>query len=541
LGTQKREGLKTRWTPHEHKINTHTHTGAERLIVDAAVELAERGHAVSVCVRGEEWELPFFFFRNRGRLTPLSQKKKKQVTIFTPHHDPARCFPETTAGAFTVTVAGSWFPRTIAGRGAALCALVRCALAACALAWAAVCGGWRWDALVADQVAGVVPLLHALTAWRSPVLFYCHFPDLLLASRPSARAGSLASRAAAAARAAYRAPLDALEQAATGCADALLVNSRFTAGVFAATFTRLAARGVAPGILYPAAAVPSDAELAAASGEEAEAVLPADVAALIRGRAGSSAAPPVVFTSINRFERKKDIGLAIRALAVLVGSGGSGGRCQQQKRRAGGGGGGGGGAAKTSPSTTATNAVLVIAGGYDPRLAENVEHLAELRALAASQGVAGRVAFLPSFSDAQRAALLARTAAILYTPSGEHFGIVPVEAGAAGVPVIAVASGGPLESVVDGRTGWLVRPDPASFAGAMAGVVGVGTAGARASVGAAARRHVRAHFSRTAFGAALEAEVLAMVDGRRGAGGKAERAAPPRASSSRRQAGKKEK
>ena len=47
----------------------------------------------------------------------------------------------------------------------------------------------------------------------------------------------------------------------------------------------------------------------------------------------------------------------------------------------------------------------------------------------------------------------------LYTPVGEHFGIVPLEAMAAGVPVIAMASGGPLETVKNGETGYLI-PEP---------------------------------------------------------------------------------
>jgi hypothetical protein len=37
-----------------------------------------------------------------------------------------------------------------------------------------------------------------------------------------------------------------------GCAHAVLVNSRFTAAVFGATFTRLHAAGVRPAVLHPA-------------------------------------------------------------------------------------------------------------------------------------------------------------------------------------------------------------------------------------------------------------------------------------------------
>ncbi len=42
------------------------------------------------------------------------------------------------------------------------------------------------------------------------------------------------------------------------------------------------------------------------------------------------------------------------------------------------------------------------------------------------------------------------TKALLYTPTNEHFGIVPVEAMICGLPVLACDSGGPVESVVDG-------------------------------------------------------------------------------------------
>ena len=72
-----------------------------------------------------------------------------------------------------------------------------------------------------------------------------------------------------------------------------------------------------------------------------------------------------------------------------------------------------------------------------------------------------------SFSDAQRAALLAAATAVVYTPSEEHFGIVTLEAMAASRPVIACNSGGPIESVVHGRTGFLCHATPPAFAEAM--------------------------------------------------------------------------
>ena len=54
--------------------------------------------------------------------------------------------------------------------------------------------------------------------------------------------------------------------------------------------------------------------------------------------------------------------------------------------------------------------------------------------------------------------MLAAATVVIYTPENEHFGIVPIEAMAAGKPVIACRSGGPKESVLHGETGYLCEP-----------------------------------------------------------------------------------
>jgi len=66
--------------------------------------------------------------------------------------------------------------------------------------------------------------------------------------------------------------------------------------------------------------------------------------------------------------------------------------------------------------------------------------------------------------------LMGRCLATVYIPRDEDFGISPVESMAAGKPVIGVAEGGLLETVADGKTGILVRPNPgaADVAGAVA-------------------------------------------------------------------------
>lgn len=62
------------------------------------------------------------------------------------------------------------------------------------------------------------------------------------------------------------------------------------------------------------------------------------------------------------------------------------------------------------------------------------------------------VEFLGWRSDAEIARLFARCRAFIF-PGHEDFGIAPVEAQAAGRPVIAYGGGGATETVVDGRTG----------------------------------------------------------------------------------------
>ncbi|HEY4812636.1 MAG TPA: glycosyltransferase [Solirubrobacteraceae bacterium] len=77
------------------------------------------------------------------------------------------------------------------------------------------------------------------------------------------------------------------------------------------------------------------------------------------------------------------------------------------------------------------------------------------RALDAVRAGAGTSAeFLGKVSEPERDRLLGSARALLF-PGEEDFGIVPVEAQAAGVPVIAYGVGGAAESVLDGRTGVL--------------------------------------------------------------------------------------
>ena len=79
------------------------------------------------------------------------------------------------------------------------------------------------------------------------------------------------------------------------------------------------------------------------------------------------------------------------------------------------------------------------------------------------------IRFTGRVSDDDVARLMARCQALVVTAT-EEFGIVAVEAQAAGRPVIALAEGGTRETVVEGRTGaFYAAPDPAALAAVVAG------------------------------------------------------------------------
>ena len=75
-----------------------------------------------------------------------------------------------------------------------------------------------------------------------------------------------------------------------------------------------------------------------------------------------------------------------------------------------------------------------------------------------------RTTFHGAVDDAARNALIGDARAAIL-PGEEDFGLVPLEAAAAGRPTIALAAGGALETIVAGETGaFFPRPDPESLA-----------------------------------------------------------------------------
>lgn len=104
---------------------------------------------------------------------------------------------------------------------------------------------------------------------------------------------------------------------------------------------------------------------------------------------------------------------------------------------------------------------LVIAGMVD---AKSQDYMASLRQFAAE---VGGVEFRVGPSDPEMRVLYEGCAGVLFTAFNEDWGLVPLEAMAAGKPVIAVDRGGPRESILHGQTGFLEANDPDAFAARM--------------------------------------------------------------------------
>ncbi|KAK0670955.1 hypothetical protein QBC41DRAFT_271665 [Cercophora samala] len=411
--------------------------GAERLVVDAAVGLQRRG-----C----------------------------KVVIFTSHCDPGHCFDEARDGTLDVRVRGNTIvPPSILGRFSILCAILRqIHLILSITIFSSELSEINPSGFFIDQLSAGLPLLSLLRP-QTPIFFYCHFPDLLLVQN---RNSSLFKRL-------YRVPFDALEQWSMGFATSTAVNSNFTKSIVAKTWPGYPADTLK--IVYPCinTSLPSP-------DKETEPI-----------KWGGQSEKSIIL-SINRFERKKNIALAIRAFALL-------------------------------PGPTRQKSKLVVAGGYDPRVHENVSYHADLAGLCEKLGLKSAtvktvvsalnssiedvdVLFLLSVPNALKEILLKSARLLVYTPEEEHFGIVPLEAMLRGVPVLAADSGGPLETVVEGRTGWLRPGEPEKWMEVMERVVDRMGEGELKKMGEEGKRRVRENFAETEMARQLE-EIFEEVEG----------------------------
>lgn len=330
------------------------------------------------------------------------QELGNEVRVYTSHCDLSHCFDEVSSRVLKVSVFGDFLPIAILGKFHILCAILRQLYLVLRLV---VTGEiLQYDYFVVDQLSFCVPLLSIFSKKPARVFFYCHFPDQKLV-----RKGGLIKKV-------YRLPFNAIEEWTTGVSDLIAVNSKFTKSIFHETFTNLSS--IDPAVIYPCIDVHQPEQDNSAGEEELLSFLNQSK----------------FFLSINRFERLKNVALAVKAYAEF----------------------------KQNLPSDVTPPKLIIAGGFDARVRENVEYLQDLEALCKSMNLVHytfrgklvmmprntEVIFLPSVKTSVKNAALKHAELLLYTPTFEHFGIVPVESMLNRTPVLAINRGGPLESIV---------------------------------------------------------------------------------------------
>jgi len=408
------------------------------------------------------------------------------LSIYTTHCSPTHCYDEfcpqslrqtKSVGSLAsyVHVRGAWIPRSFRLGGTALCSSLRM-LYLTHRAYKENPGG---NIFVIDVLPTGVPYLVDFCHVNAGVVFYCHFPDKLLTRDTDNHVKNLSLWKTSTfflflvrLRRAYRWVMDGIEEWSMSYCDLIVVNSYFTRGEVQRVF---------PSLFRTIDYCDNDAS-ADSSDDRVKVLYPSIESSLakqknLKNKMKSTEnmlllddalfVGPIV--SLNRFERKKNVALLLHAYDILL----------QRATNS-----------ECGAVTMVSLPSLIIAGGYDPLNVENVEHLTELRALAdqilsrydlnkstlyhsnrtdaiiddmlLQKGTDAPlkrgpcIVFLPSITNTRRTQLLASASVWVYTPYLEHFGIVPLEAMDAGVPVVAVDSGGPRETIVDGVTGFLI-------------------------------------------------------------------------------------
>ena len=139
-------------------------------------------------------------------------------------------------------------------------------------------------------------------------------------------------------------------------------------------------------------------------------------------------------------------------------------------------------------------AELIVAGGPATLFLDDDADVRRLREHARIHGVVDRVRFVGRVARKSIPSLLRSADVVACAAWYEPFGIVPLEAMAAGRPVVATAVGGQNDTVLDGYTGLLVPPrNPRVLAQAICSLLA--DAKKRRALGEAGRHRVRDRFS----------------------------------------------
>ncbi len=239
-----------------------------------------------------------------------------------------------------------------------------------------------------------------------------------------------------------------IDRRMVAAADALLGNSPFGAALLAAAYRR------------PAVVLPHGVDF-----------LPPSPAAVTTTRAAFGLGDRLLAITVNHLHPRKRVDLFLRALAQARADGADVGG--------------------------------VIVGGGPERTA--------LEALARELAISDHVYFTGFVPEADLPATYAAADFYVHTGVQESFGLSVIEAAALGLPVIAVAEGGPTATVQDGVTGLLVAATPTALATAVTHLAADPTLRRRMSRAAAA--HIAGAY-RWTDGAAVFLAQLALAQER---------------------------
>jgi glycosyltransferase involved in cell wall biosynthesis/phosphoheptose isomerase len=163
---------------------------------------------------------------------------------------------------------------------------------------------------------------------------------------------------------------------------------------------------------------------------------------------------------------------------------------------------------------------LIVAGGPGRAQLDQDPEARRLKDLAEQEGVGDRVHRCGRVERARVPELIRSADAVVAVPWYEPFGIVPLESMACGVPVVASAVGGMVDTVLDGVTGVHVAPrDPQRLAEAIAELLEDPVR--RATYGQAGVERTRRLYEWGRIGAATMDLYARLARDRRGHGGRA--------------------
>ena len=335
------------------------------------------------------------------------------VEITTAHIQRDNAFDEIATNKVSVSKLPVLLPRTLFGKFRAILAYLRMCML---VLYLVIFKRNSYDCFVLDQVSLPLIILRLL-GYRT--VFYCHYPDFLQGNASSSMLKTI-----------YRLCIFLMEFVSMKFADLVVCNSEFTKQT-AVKYFRLDPKRCM--VLYPTTKIAEGITISNTTVKEQHVNNQASNKKSRKQKRKQAPEPltkPSDITSkyflcLNRVERRKKHDVIIKSFIKAFGN------------------------AKAIPQ-------LIIAGALNMQNPQDKVYLDKLNDMIKEHDMARYIQVKLDISDKERSELIRNALCVLYPPENEHFGIVPLEAMAFGVPVIAHKSGGPLETIEDGKTGYLV-------------------------------------------------------------------------------------